>query len=728
MPGSFDLDGSSPPLAAPALSVYVARYDGIANYAVLPNVRCLRIDYREGPEPPIARFAYVQDDELNRVFGWPSRLEDLWPLDAMGPYVVGADDRVVALAQNPDGSVQVFFDGFAQVPQADVSPQTERVTFAAVGVAARAWDYPIIGRVERDADSPKISSGEFDVRTDLPARFNPADQRPGAMGGILGNSTPNANATINNEIGNYPVFIEPLLIERESITGDDLVAPWYIADALKYLLAVEAGEEEWVRWPNFATLDQLLNAKYPPPGSDVFNPATAVSANVMIRDYDAANKPLPEVLADFLGYAGFLTAWQTTTDSDGLPVTYLRLYRRDAAATGTPKPVYLPAADRTAVADASTANVAQLHLVRDCNSIANVWQVETAQRQVEITVVLAPLFQPSLGDERATSDPTTGRGQFKKTNLTNAPTDARRKYRWYGADECGDGHWDAVNTSVIHSAVDLRPVFPDDEDGNATYATRYRPGSQTLVSRDPQGHPKKATLEILMGAISTDPSLPTEPASSNWLTISHGWRLLEDRLGIEVTVEDPEDWSTGNPKLPKINGITWQANPPDGKQFTLRLTTVIEDDRGLDIAAEKRVASPTRFVRTRVADARDHFQYAEVSLNSLNYQAAGGNGTDPVKVRDDTQLALDHAKGLRSVHEFPLLAGSITIPYVTTYYEIGDRVQAIKGRDVSLRTNVGASAGEAAVYPWIVGISWSFEPVQTTTLLLSDRRAERQNP
>ena len=54
MSGSFDLDNTTPILFGNALSIGVYFYDPEADagpYTVLPNVRCLRIDTREGPEP-----------------------------------------------------------------------------------------------------------------------------------------------------------------------------------------------------------------------------------------------------------------------------------------------------------------------------------------------------------------------------------------------------------------------------------------------------------------------------------------------------------------------------------------------------------------------------------------------------------------------------------------------------------------------------------------------------
>ncbi len=300
-------------------------------------------------------------------------------------------------------------------------------------------------------------------------------------------------------------------------------------------------------------------------------------------------------------------------------------------------------------------------------------------------------------------------------------------YRWYIADECGDGHWNASAGSMSMTALDLSPVIPAQIGGSANYVQRYRPGSRTLIAKDAEGKPLKAVLEIQQPALSGDPAV-VDSIGTGWLAIAHGWQLLDDRLGIEVTVEDPESWHTGNPKLPTIQGITWQANPTAGiNNFRLRLTTVIDTDKTLEINAPKRLASPTQFIRQRSADGKDHFQYCSIAVGSLNYAAQGGNGTDPLVVRDDTAAATTHAVQLRSAHEFPVLAGSVTIPFLTDYYQIGDRVKIVQGRNASLQINVGADQGETPTYPWVTAFSWVLEhDRQETTLQLSDRRAEPQ--
>jgi hypothetical protein len=86
---------------------------------------------------------------------------------------------------------------------------------------------------------------------------------------------------------------------------------------------------------------------------------------------------------------------------------------------------------------------------------------------------------------------------------------------------------------------------------------------------------------------------------------------------------------------------------------------------------------------------------------------------------------MTHAEQLRSAHEFPTLAGSATLPFITDYYQITDRVKIIEGRNASLQVNVGANQGEAPSYPWVTAFAWDFQDnKQQTVLQFSDRRAE----
>jgi hypothetical protein len=149
---------------------------------------------------------------------------------------------------------------------------------------------------------------------------------------------------------------------------------------------------------------------------------------------------------------------------------------------------------------------------------------------------------------------------------------------------------------------------------------------------------------------------------------------------------------------------------------------VIDDDLMLPAVITARPASPTLFTLRRRVDARDHFGMATVSRGSVY-----NPGSEPLIVRDDTERALAHARVLRAAHEFPHLAGSVTIPSLITALRVGDRIGQINGRDISLQTNLGVAQGESPAYPTIVALSWEFTSGrQATVLELADRRAEER--
>ncbi len=396
---SFDLSYVPTSIAGQALPIGVCLYTPGATlpYTLLPNVRCLRIDYREGPEPPSARFQYLMGDVLNVMLSWPSQFEELWPIDAQGNYIVQVDDRLVVLTFDPVGNLIVLFDGFAQIPQVDVSSQSQGVTFVAVGVAARLWDAPITGRVQRNAEHVTVTDGSQDVTIDAPCRFNPSDNSIGAIGGFIGNSVGYIYFS-ESDAGHYPVFVDPLLLER----NEGLTEYWGIGGVLKYLMTVEPNPVDdsvtpYVQFPTFGSLDGLLET-LAALDDGVVNDDDAAPSRLNVRDYDATNKVLPQVFADLLGYAGFVIVFATSTNDAGLPQTSLQILRRDAFATAAPKLVYL-AGDGTTTLDPSVNNTTAIHLARDTNRVVNSWDVETQLKQIEITVYLAPGFQPEAGDQ-----------------------------------------------------------------------------------------------------------------------------------------------------------------------------------------------------------------------------------------------------------------------------------------------------------------------------------------
>ncbi len=284
---------------------------------------------------------------------------------------------------------------------------------------------------------------------------------------------------------------------------------WGLSKAVRYLLANWNTQAlgSLVDNPDFGVLDALLQNRRPLTGSEFFDPRNAATFQTdhnRIRDYDATNKPWPEVVAELLSFYGFGMRWVCSTSAAGQPYDYLEIFRKDAAGPTGPKQVYLPQTG----SDLSTAlvNVAAMHAAFDYQAVANSFYIETAPERYEVSVILAPAYLPQAGDGLAAN-----RVQFRKSALdaSNATAATRAKYRFYIADECGDGHWSLADRQWLITPIDFSSVFqlPNGNPGNLpTYVRRYRPGRNTLFSRDLNNKPLRPSS--LSRAITLAPTLP----------------------------------------------------------------------------------------------------------------------------------------------------------------------------------------------------------------------------
>ena len=428
----------------------------------------------------------------------------------------------------------------------------------------------------------------------------------------------------------------------------------------------------------------------------------------------------PDALSLQLGYAGFGMRFVTGEDGAGDPRRQLEIYRKDAAGLAAPLDLELPG--RGAELDPARCNVAALSLARDSRSIVNAVTVETEQRRVEVSVVLAPGFTPAAGDETAAN-----RGQFLRANLSTASGDVRRKYRCYVADEAGDGHWDAPRRAGRPGRWTSRPIFPATEKGQSTYVRRLRPGSNTLLSRDSEGPAAAGPARALArlpgagpGSVGRDGNLAADRRRLGTARRSPGHprdrgrpRVLADRRlhGSQpagAQPDPPRDHQPGEPVEPQ-----YPVHAPADHR-----------DRGRPDAARRhvpaRTASPTVFTVRRRVDARDHFRLEPIAAGSLY-----NPGSEPIIVRDDTA----HRPGA-----CPSAPGRprVSAPGRQRDHSQPDhRVPRRRpgGPDQRPRHLVPDQyrhrQGESPVYPVIVGLTWDFTGERQATILeLADRGPE----
>ncbi len=743
-------------LAAHAMQVYVFKYEpllGAEGFTLLPNILCTQVQYKEGQEPPTARFRYVMDTR-GPSMGWPNLFEQLWPLnkhETNTRYYVKTDDELVVIVADINGDTGVLFDGFPRLPQANLDSGSEQVEFTAIGVAVRCFDTPIKGRVQRRADL--AMDDVQNIQTDLPVIFNPADsQHPTGQPNCTADE---ADVHEGDDSDSYPVFMDESLDKNP-----EQRSMWTLSKAVRYILST-TNDEGFVPNPDFSKLTALLD-QYEPKQAGGFidpnDPETYTAHPIILRTIDVTNHSWPDALSRMLNYHNFGMRW--IVKSKGFePDNRLIIYRKDQGSPTLTKQLFHQAYG--APINPAMPNTVGMASAFDYHGVANEFIVETALKRYEISVILVPAFEPKSEDWK-----NANKKKYLKANLDGAAETTRFAYRRWIANEAGtDPCYDIENRSWNDDGHDLRidlaEIFPPNEDQTDSYVPRYRPGKHSLLTRNKENNdPFKAQLAFSRDYIPADGNPHIWDGTGEWQPITSDWKLLDDRLGIEFTAEDPDHISIGKytgankqESSTALHGIHCLSDPnpavPGYKKFYLRLTTVIEGDHTLEARAKRRLASPLQNVIQRRIDSKDHFRYDVVDHHSAFWETAltlipnprlPPDQQDPTQphldlvapnlsviIRDDTQYALNYANQLQRAHEFSPMPISYTIPRITFAYQVGDQISGIAGRNASFQSNVGEGQGEAAMYPYVVAVGWSFDgDQQSTNLQLHDRRMEPQ--
>jgi hypothetical protein len=683
---------------ATAVSVYrkTAGNSG-SQYQLLDNVTCEFIEQKQGTDPGLAGFRYKFTDQDPLAPQSFEQALDIGFTTAIFPKLVDVEDRIQVVAATPDGTSYWIFDGTVLGFGVALGGDVERVDFHAQGVAWTCWDSVIGGAYLRDASQPTADVG---MDTDIVAQFNPRHRHKS-----VGNASPDGADHQDGKFS-YPVFLDPL-----SVVNGKHPRPWTLAMAAKYLIYKFNNLELFVTNPDPSEIDKLLFAREPIDGTpfDPNDPSTYTKMDLACPDTPITGRDWPTVLHERIRDAGFGMSFDLVTNPQGNPQTQLNLYVLQG---GKVKDLYLQ--PRGASLGPRYSNLAEASITRDLKQVINTWEVHGALERYEASFVLAPMFPMGAADGASAA----AIAAFDRTRAT-ATSATSDGYRLYGFDETGDGHYAYGSAAALNTIADLSALFQVDP---GKYAVRRRPGRDELLTLDTNGLPTRAVLHYSTDYAGKYPA-PWD-GSGTWKAIDGGWRSRDDRLGIWVTSENPNHWSVGQDPTSSVptvlKGVEAQCQVAAGKTFYLRYTTVIDADASCGGTAPSRAASPLGGDILRIVDARDRYFTEIVGPNSLN----NPDPKYPLVKRDDTDLATAEATMLRTATEAGILEGTITIPYFTAYYEIGDRIRSIAGRGLGLRTD-GSGPGDTPVYPVVVGFRWDLGSGQKTTLHISDEATER---
>jgi hypothetical protein len=759
MAGSFTFSPAPGmiPLGRPADRIVAARSAPSQSppWEGLPGVRPLSVEWFEGARPPEARFRYSAGDP-NLPSDLPARIEDSFPLDAHGPGVVLADDLVAVFRFGVSGAVDILFEGYAQVPQADYGAGGEQVTFTAVGVPIREFDTPLGGALTRSSATPLVPNA--DVRTDNPARFNP-EGGPNATPEWADEDETDSADSILRDPFTYPTFLGP---DEDDQVGGATLRAWTLPMAVAYCCCVGNPKQQYTAFPGQAALADVLYAAVPAQeAGPIFIGRTGTYSKGPIEapDLDVMGMAWPDAVERLIAPHGFGMAWRLAADS-GLKTSWrLDVYRGDD--TGHVKVLRLQ--DAGEALDPAASNVQAMSLARDGHALADVIEVEGDPVVVEASFLLTPLFRID-GTDAANLD----RFVLGNPACVGAYLDA---YRLWGLDEAGEGHWDVVTSGWDDPTTIGGPVAPSLKSILATklvqggaappdggWVPRRRRPLSPVVSVDPDTmEPYKAELWVSFnygrtapGVWSAGTKIPAvwDGISGLWDRVVSGWSLLDDRVGVRLRGAngDANDVHVGARDGFQVYGGAFSSlnggNPLTANNGTLdvvnlcaptavsngqdmpvfRLTCAIAADVRCGAKADGTAASPTKFAVVRRYDAEGRFRRKVVSQYS--HFAAADEVMEDTAVVDETDEARAMANASLRAHQFAVFGGSATVPRVTLAYRVGDKLRGVSGRGIDFNSAAGQSDGASPVYPTVVGVRWDFEGGQKTTLTPSDKRAE----
>jgi hypothetical protein len=757
------------------------------SFTPLPEVQWLEIRHSEGADPGHARFRWQVGasplDETYQAFG--AQLDLSQPRGGLP----AAGDRICVATIDAEDRVEFLFDGIVSTPGVQLAPNGYGLPFEARGIAITCWDQPLGGAIVRDASYAGESTPDFReaVQTELDWRVNPDGLPNCAATDVLADDDPDrafppfvdhkANVPDTRRVrwtlgrltryllysGEYayavenrpvelpgPGGIDALLESRKPKRGDtyDPKDPSTYVDQPLY---VRDQKIAWRPWPD------VLAAILEPRGfgfrwrlrTEDGEPRTALELYRSAEGEGSVKSVSLQEAGPIRPGASMISALRLDRDSGKLANSWRSVGRpRRVEAGFVLAPLFdIQPADRDRKKDfllekadlPDSPDAAKYRLWGFDEAGEARWDWKTA------TMLYGTPSSPAAVFPGRDGGPIVARRRPGRDELLLKDDNGKvlRAQLYLLFD-----YLDPAVTGVVPSPddPDSNPTpIPDDDD-----IRTGEPGGAVDDDPDPDPDPDPGpdpTPDPVIPASRTVPGI--WDGAGTIVPIKGGWRLDRDSLSVRITVNNPNEWPIGHHedrsrvRAGHVPAITWLQhaidNPDDhSKRFDLLLVCVVDDDYPAMGVATRRSASPIARPIVRYVDHSDQRRLELVHKSSTSWEQAKGqdpalknhaSGPDWLVARDETDTLDAEATARRAAHESPPVAGTITLPYLSRAFEVGDRIREISGRGINLSGSVSKD-GKTPVYPRVVARTWTHDGESgiETTLALNDRRGDLDAP
>lgn len=269
-----------------------------------------------------------------------------------------------------------------------------------------------------------------------------------------------------------------------------------------------------------------------------------------------------------------------------------------------------------------------------------------------------------------------------------APSSATWWIEW-GADDVGP--FDLSTTAAdVATALDGVGVTIETSAGGPL-------GTAPIVLTCAAGSPHR--VHVYITAISGGDNPGVYFTSNYWQRIPDGWGpvLLDNQIGV---------YFNGDKAVEDLLGLYDTDHPA-----RLRITGTIQGDTRLSYTAEKKADSPYGRVNELVLDLSDRFPDRKVHLFGKFGSVLAGSG--PTDTQSDATGIQEFAERVLEVEDAANVQARIVLAGLRTDFQIGDLIDKIGGREISLNRKSVTSTTKK--YCQVMGIQ--FKPMDQQTIL-----------